>query len=176
VIREQDAFRLPECAADEAALVVGDRHAGPLLEVRASVQHRAIHMDSAQRLPGCREGRGVRRMRMDDRLYVRPRAVDPDVEANARIRPAAGERLQVLVYEHHALGARFLEAVAELRGPPRVGRFGARGDLAGEAGLVAFTREDPARARERAARFTRSMKPCFISCSSVAASRLWEMR
>ena len=79
-------------------------------------------------------------------------AVDPHVEAHTWIGAAAGERLQVLVDQHHALGRRLLEAVAELQCPPGAALLGARGDLAREAGLVAFAREDAAGAGERVAR------------------------
>ncbi len=91
-------------------------------------------------------------MRMDDRHDVRPLAVDPDVKAHAGIRSAAGERLQILVDQHHALARRFLEAVAELQRPPGPGPVGARGDLTGEAGFMAFAGEDATGAGKRVAR------------------------
>src|SRR3954471_1199119 len=90
-------------------------------------------------------------MRMNDGLHSGTLAIDPDVEAHAWIRPPAGERLQILVDEHHPLGARFFEAVAELKRPPAVVIL-PRGDLSGETRLMAFMREDAARTGERCAR------------------------
>src|SRR5258706_180938 len=68
--------------------------------------------------------------------------VDPDVEAHAGIRPAAFQRLEVFVDEHHPFGRRFFKAVAELQGPERPGLVGPRGDLAGEAGFVILLAQD----------------------------------
>src|SRR5690606_18351772 len=102
--------------------------------------------------PGAGERRGVRRMRVDDRLHVRALAIDPDMEPHARVRaPLAIHGSQVGVDEHHALGRRFLEAVAELQRPPGVGPVAARGDLSREPGLVSLRRQDPAGERERLA-------------------------
>src|SRR5205085_11299585 len=81
----------------------------------------------------------------------RPLAIDPDVETYARVRTAAAARLQVLVDAHHALGRRLVEAETELERPPFT-FAGTRGDLAGEAGLVAFAREDAASGGQRLAR------------------------
>ena len=81
---------------------------------------------------------------MHYRLHVRSLLIDPDVEAHAGVRPPAGHRFQVLVDQHHALGGGFVEAVAELEGPPRPGLVGSCSDLPGEARFVAFAREDAA--------------------------------
>ena len=45
VVGEQDALRRSERTADDAALVIGDWHAGPFRQVRATMEHRAVHMN-----------------------------------------------------------------------------------------------------------------------------------
>src|SRR5204863_4796060 len=93
-----------------------------------------------------------RRMGVNDRLHVGALAVDPDMEAHAGIWPSAAEGLQILVDQHHAIGRRFVEAVAELQRPPRIWFLPARSHLPGEARLVALAREDAAGSRQRVAR------------------------
>ena len=83
-------------------------------------------------------------MRVHDRLHFRTFAIDPDVKPHARIRQAAGERLEIFVDEHHATRRRFVEAVAELERPEGAGFVGPRRHLAGEARLVAFGRQNAA--------------------------------
>src|SRR5688572_22005483 len=89
-------------------------------------------------------------------LHVRPLPVDPYVESHARIRASAAalyrEGLQVFIHQHHALRGRFLEAVAELQGPPRSRFLCARGDLAGEAGFVIFFSQNAAAGGEQLGR------------------------
>src|SRR5687768_3612729 len=85
-------------------------------------------------------------MRVDNRVDVRPLAVDPHMKAGSGIGPAALQGLEVRVDEDHAIGCRLVEPVAELQGPPGPGFLGARSYLAGKAGLVAFARQDAASA------------------------------
>ncbi len=82
---------------------------------------------------------------MNDGLHVRALAVDPHVEAHARVGSSTGKRLEILVDQHHAVRGGFVEAVAELERPPGIGLVRPCGDLSGEAGLVAFGGQDAAR-------------------------------
>lgn len=171
MVGKQDGLRVAKRRADDAAFVVGHGNAWPFGKMRRAVQHRAIHMDGLERLAGRRERRGIRRMRVDDRIHVRPLAVDPDVEAHPRIRPPALQRPQI-VDQHHALGARLLEAVAELQGPPASRLLAPRRDLAGETRLMPFSRQDPAGRRQRLARGKRRGLQVF---GHLAADALEEM-
>jgi hypothetical protein len=44
VVGEQDGLGIAEGAGNDAALIVRDRHARPLGQVRGAVQHRAVHV------------------------------------------------------------------------------------------------------------------------------------
>src|ERR1044071_4480760 len=115
-------------------------------------------------------------MGVHDRLDVGPLAVDPDVKARTGVGTSPMQGLEVLVDQHHALRGRFLEAVAELQRPESAGRgifpFGTSSDLTGEAGLVAFARENPAACRKR----LRCRKPAFAQVlGHLAADPLQEI-
>src|SRR5688500_6616654 len=71
---------------------------------------------------GCGGGerRGVRRVRVDDGPNLRTLPIDADVKAHARIGPAAGQGLEILVDEHHSAGGCLVEAIAELERPPGI--------------------------------------------------------
>ena len=87
-------------------------------------------------------------MCVDDAMHVRPGPVDPDMEAHGRIGDAfALDRPDVRIDAQQRLFRRFLEAGAERQGPPTV-RFGAHGELAGEARGVAVCGQDARRQGE----------------------------
>src|SRR5262245_35259310 len=89
---------------------------------------------------------------MHDRLHVGALAVDPDVEAHARIGSAFFQRLEILVHQHHPLGSRLLEAVAELQGPEGAWFPGSRRHLSSEARLMIFAGKDAATLRQQLGR------------------------
>ncbi len=121
-------------------------------------QRRRVHVGDDERLLGGGERRGRRRMGVDDRRDVAARAVDPQVKARRRIRLADAERTRAVEHVQRVVDQQprrlfgLVEREAERQGPEGARRRAARGQLAGEAGLVAFVGEDPGAARQRVAR------------------------
>jgi hypothetical protein len=120
--------------------------------MRRAVQHRAVHVDGLERLPGRGERRRKGRMGVDDRADIGALAVDPDVKARSGIGPPALQRPEVLVDQDHALGAGFVKAVTELQRPPRARLLGARAHLSGQPGFMALAGENAAGRGQRFAR------------------------
>src|SRR5262249_2646687 len=58
------------------------------------------------------------------------------------------DQVEIVVDQHQIGGARLVEAEAEAQHPVCPGAITARGDLAGECGLVALRGEDPAGERD----------------------------
>ena len=127
-------------------------------------QRRRVHVGDDQRLLGGGERRRRRRMGVDDRLDVGARAIDPEVKARRRVGLADAERAGALAHvervvdEQPRRGLGLVECEAERQRPEGAVFGSARGQLAGEAGLVALVGEDPGAARQRGARIGRQRR------------------
>jgi hypothetical protein len=158
-MRQQQRVAVAERAGDDLAFAVRGRQARPFTKERGVVeQRRRVHVRHHERDLGRAERRRCRRVRVHDRAHVAPGAVHPEMEARRRVRLAhtpravAGAHLQRVVDQQPGTLVGFVEGDAERQRPVRARLRPARGELPGEAGLVALVGEDPGAGGERGAR------------------------
>ncbi|MNV50143.1 hypothetical protein D3C71_1421340 [compost metagenome] len=86
VMRKQDGLLFSQRGRDKHAFLVRDRHTRPFAQECAVIKQGShVHLGHDQRLTRrCQRGR-PRRMRMDDRLNVRPVAIDPKMKTGGRV-------------------------------------------------------------------------------------------
>ena len=143
---KQDGALVAQRVVNDLPFLVADGRPGPFGKIGAVVvEHRRVHVGGDQRLADHRQRRAVWRMGVHDRVHVRPMAVNPQMEAIRRVHHAvAFEQLEIVVDQHDIAGARLVEAETEAQHPVGAGLVAARGDLAGERGLMALVGENPA--------------------------------